>query len=128
MPTDLKRLIGERLRAIRIARGLTQEDVAGLIDRSVETVSNLERGQVLPSLENLAALSRRLGVELTELLSEQRPAGNRRESEEQRLRHLAAQLSDRDFGILLALAESLQTAHDSPRKNRVRLRPRPKRD
>jgi transcriptional regulator with XRE-family HTH domain len=116
MTADLRRLIGRRLRAIRLARGLTQEAVAALLDRSVETISNLERGQSLPSLESLATLADRLGVELPELLAVRRRPLDARESGEERLRHVAHLLPDRDFGVLLELAESLRKA-DSAAKS-----------
>ncbi len=43
-------------------RGLTQEELAARIDRSVDAVSNLERGLNLPGFETLASLARALDV------------------------------------------------------------------
>ena len=47
---------------LRKRRGLSQEDLAGLMQRSVETVSNLERGVSLPSFTTLVRLAESLGV------------------------------------------------------------------
>lgn len=65
---DAKHRIGLRVKAIRKARGLTQEQLAELLDRSVDAVSLLERGQVLPSFETLERLAERLGVPLKDLV------------------------------------------------------------
>ena len=51
-----------RIRALRKERGLTQEALAEGIGRSVEAVSNLERGKSLPSFETLSRLARLLEV------------------------------------------------------------------
>ena len=50
MNTDLKSIIGARVKAARRAVGLTQAVLAERIDRTVETVSNIERGRSLPPL------------------------------------------------------------------------------
>lgn len=65
---DTKRRIGLRVKAIRKARGLTQEQFAELIERSVDAVSLLERGLVLPSFETLERLAERVGVPLKDLV------------------------------------------------------------
>jgi tetratricopeptide (TPR) repeat protein len=54
--------LGERLRQLRVAAGLTQSDVAG--DRfSKEYVSQIERGKTRPTEETIAWLADRLGVD-----------------------------------------------------------------
>lgn len=61
---DLKQKFGRQIRAVRKAKGLTQEQVAELIDRSTRAVSDLERGKSLPRPETLVVLSERLEVPL----------------------------------------------------------------
>lgn len=61
---DLKQKFGLQIRAIRKAKGLTQEQVAELIDRSTRAISDLERGRSLPKPETLVTLSERLNVPL----------------------------------------------------------------
>ena len=41
---ELKRRFGKRVQGLREAQGLTQEQLAAQIGRSVDTVSNIERG------------------------------------------------------------------------------------
>ncbi|HEV8687395.1 MAG TPA: tetratricopeptide repeat protein [Gaiellaceae bacterium] len=54
--------LGERLRQLRVAAGLTQGDVAG--DRfSKEYVSQIERGKTRPTAETVQWLAERLGVD-----------------------------------------------------------------
>jgi transcriptional regulator with XRE-family HTH domain len=65
---ETKHRVGLRVRAIRKARHMTQEQLAELIERSVDTVSLLERGKTLPSFETLERLSERLDVPLKEFV------------------------------------------------------------
>ncbi len=53
---------GQRVRDLRLARGLSQEKLAELADLHRTYVSSLERGQRNVSLENIHALARGLGV------------------------------------------------------------------
>src|SRR3954464_4995153 len=54
--------LGERLRELRINRGLTQTDLAG--DRfSKEYVSQIERGKTRPTAETVSWLAAQLGVD-----------------------------------------------------------------
>jgi len=54
--------LGERLRSLRVAAGLTQTELAG--DRfSKEYVSQIERGKTRPTRETISWLSERLGVD-----------------------------------------------------------------
>src|SRR5919204_6397712 len=54
--------LGERLRQLRVAAGLTQSDLAG--ERfSKEYVSQIERGKTRPTSETIAWLAARLGVD-----------------------------------------------------------------
>ena len=54
--------VGERLRALRTASGLTQTELAG--ERfSKEYVSQIERGKTRPTEETIAWLAERLGVD-----------------------------------------------------------------
>ena len=54
--------LGERLRQLRVASGLTQSDLAG--ERfSKEYVSQIERGKTRPTRETIEWLAARLGVD-----------------------------------------------------------------
>lgn len=64
MKNNIGKHIGARLRALREERGLTQAQLASLCRKSVETVSNFERGKTLPSILTLVDLADRLDVPL----------------------------------------------------------------
>src|SRR6476646_8996341 len=60
--------LGERLRQLRVAAGLTQSDLAG--ERfSKEYVSQIERGKTRPTRETIEWLAARLGVDASFLAS-----------------------------------------------------------
>ncbi len=109
MSDDLKRRIGKRLRALRESRALSQEDVAAAIDRSVETVSNIERGRVLAALETLDRLSRRLDVPLSDFFDDGAAAvvSPARAATDMRLREVLRGLSDREAEVALRQVEAL---------------------
>lgn len=67
--TDLRGRLGARLRQLRHARRLTQEQLAERAGLSYKFVGELERGRGNPTLTTLAALSDALGVRLVDLLA-----------------------------------------------------------
>lgn len=66
MPS-LREKFGQRLRAIRSARRLSQEQFAELLGISVDFLSLIERGINAPSFENLDAFSVQLKMPLSVL-------------------------------------------------------------
>jgi len=62
----LRECFGSRLRVLRRAAGLTQEEVAARTDLSVDFISLVERGKSAPSFDSLAKLADALGVEVRE--------------------------------------------------------------
>jgi transcriptional regulator with XRE-family HTH domain len=53
---------GKRLRELREAKAITQAELAKLILKSVEAISNFERGKPLPSVRTVARMGEALGV------------------------------------------------------------------
>ncbi len=84
--------LGDRVRALRVGKGLTQTDLAG--DRfSKEYISQIERGKTRPTAETVGWLAERLGVD-PEFLT----------------RGVAADVRDR-VEALLAQAEAMSVSH-----------------
>ena len=59
-----------RLKVLRITRGLTQQQVATLLNSHQPEISRIESGQVNPSTKQLAMLSRILDDSTDKLLDE----------------------------------------------------------
>lgn len=64
---ELKRLFGQRLQSLRRSKGMTQEQLADASDKSVDTISNIERGFSNTRIETAYAIASALGVNLAEL-------------------------------------------------------------
>lgn len=75
MKENLKKYLGLKVRSLRENAGLTQEDLAVFCDVSWRTISNLERGQVVPDLLMLCKISERFNVGLDDLLDIQVQSG-----------------------------------------------------
>ena len=67
MALSLRRQFGARLKAIRLARELTQEEFAELVGISVDFLSLIERGINAPSFEVLEQMEGKLQVPVHEL-------------------------------------------------------------
>ncbi|GLS87208.1 XRE family transcriptional regulator [Cypionkella aquatica] len=57
--------VGQDIRALRKARGLTLAALAEAVGRSVGWLSQVERGQTLPAIPDLARLGETLGVTIS---------------------------------------------------------------
>jgi transcriptional regulator with XRE-family HTH domain len=72
MEGDLQRRVGRRLRAIRVARALSQEDFADAAGVHRTYMGGLERGERNLTLRGLERMAERIGVDpLTLLMDEQ---------------------------------------------------------
>jgi transcriptional regulator with XRE-family HTH domain len=68
MEKPLSSILGAAVRTARMRAGLTQEDVAERIGMASEVYGRMERGQMLPRVENLRRLCLVLNVPPHELL------------------------------------------------------------
>lgn len=60
--SELKKLLGKRIREIRVARNLTQEDLSELTDIGASSISKIESGHFHPTDENLERIAKALKV------------------------------------------------------------------
>lgn len=98
--------LGENLKRLRTEKGLSQEEVAGLLFLSRQTVSKWENNQAEPGVENLKALARLYGVSLDQLLlaeSTGAPEDTPRQEEEPAPSPASWSRGDRDYLIWLAV-------------------------
>jgi len=64
---DIKRSLGLRIRQLRLAKGLTQEQLAHLSGISRQYIGDVERGERNIAIVNIQKIARALGVTLSEL-------------------------------------------------------------
>ncbi|MEN2980939.1 helix-turn-helix transcriptional regulator [Tistrella bauzanensis] len=67
---DIGNYIGTRIKAFREARGLTQAQLAQLMYKNVETISNFERGRVVTSVRTLEKLAHVLNVQIADFFTD----------------------------------------------------------
>lgn len=69
MTPNSKKALSLKIKALRKVNNLTQEELSEKCSVSWRTISNLERGAVLPSLDLICNLSKQLNVSIDELLN-----------------------------------------------------------
>lgn len=104
---DIRSRVALRIRTIRKSRGLTQEDLAAMIDRSVDAVSNIERGTSLASYDTLERLSTGLNVPLADLFADAEDSTPRRTELIERLIDAARALDDEALDKAATIIEVL---------------------
>ena len=92
---------GEKLQKLRARAGLSQDQLAELLDVSRQAVSKWERSEAMPEAEKLVRISRQFGVSTDYLLLEEMETPARRPSR----RSLSAWFQSRGWllGVLVAL-------------------------
>jgi len=101
---DARRVFGLRLKEFREAQSLTQEELAGRVERSVDAISKLERGVGYPSLETLISLARELRTPATKLLEPFEKTAARSAQRirlDAKLMALSAQMDERQLNIAI---------------------------
>ena len=78
MENNQRPALGERIRQIREAKGMSIETLAKEINSNKSTVSRLERGETVISAENMAKIRKILGIEDAPLLDNEIELYNRR--------------------------------------------------
>ena len=67
---EAKRLVGWNVRRLRVAKGLTIEELAGRAEADASFVARLERGQVNVGIVMLARLAKPLEAKLADFMVE----------------------------------------------------------
>lgn len=124
--TAIARRIGIRIRELRRAHKLTQDDLASRTGRSVDTISALERGLALPGFDTLTRLAEALDVSVGILFGYERPNdSDGRVSLMTRLLGHAEHLSDEQLAIAVAQIAALAgVSSASAKEGSIRQAPR----
>lgn len=102
--------IGRRIKSLREAKGLTQAQVADKLRKSVETISNFERGKTLTSVVTLGQLARILNVGIADFFQDSAPADDDADMSDSAIivRNAAEMLSEDDLEIVAGLVKVLE--------------------
>jgi transcriptional regulator with XRE-family HTH domain len=65
----LMKALGKRIKDIRKARSLSQEDLSNEADIPLSQVGRIERGEINPTISSIAAIAEALNIDLKELFS-----------------------------------------------------------
>lgn len=105
---DTKTRIGIQIRELRKAKSLTQDELAAMIERSTEALSNIERGVSLPGIDTLERLGEKLGVQMKDFFPQQQGKTSIRRAELlARLVATATTLSDKQLSLAVAQVEAI---------------------
>lgn len=75
---DIREQFGRRVRELRLAKGLSQEELAFKANVHRTYLGGIERGERNPALQNISSIAAALGVSLAELFSFGRECGTPR--------------------------------------------------
>jgi transcriptional regulator with XRE-family HTH domain len=115
MQKRIAAVVGTRIKELREGQGLTQAQLAELARKSVETISNFERGKTAPSLKTLADLAAVLGGDLAHFFGQGQP-----DVPDAELGNIFRQLSIEDQGLLRDFADLLLKRRLGPRRSATR--------
>jgi len=96
--------LGAAIRAARIKKGLTQEQLAELLGISPTHEKHIESGHRLPSVEVLFSIAQVLDMSLDNVIFPEQEAGDERVKE---ISILLNQCGERELTVLLDVAGSL---------------------
>jgi len=104
-----KHALGAQIQTLRKERGLTQETLAERIGRSVEFISNIERGISSPTVETLEQFGEQFGVPVTAFFELSQVSANDRDRAVKlaRLADLARRLDTPDLALALEQVEAI---------------------
>ena len=98
--------IGKKIKELRVAKGLTQEQLAELAGVSLQHIGEIERGQGNPTLNSLVKLSDALDISLSELFENSEQYKSEKEMRDL-LHQLVEQSSEPGLKQLLSIARCM---------------------
>jgi transcriptional regulator with XRE-family HTH domain len=106
---EIARQLGHRIRELRAALSLTQEQLAERAKISVSFLSMMERGERLPHIKTLVVVSDALGISLSQMFAGMNePDSNHRQALLPLMAHLEnVNLDSADVAALLLIAKAM---------------------
>jgi ribosome-binding protein aMBF1 (putative translation factor) len=108
----LKQTIAVTIKAARVAKDWSQEELAARIGKTPESISNIERARQLPAIDTLLDLARVLELSVPEMIEAShstRKLSRERADNEAQLITVLQSLSDTAVGIALVQVGALAT-------------------
>ncbi|WP_417459014.1 helix-turn-helix domain-containing protein [Kordiimonas sp.] len=112
---NLKKTIGQRIKLLRSARGLSQEQLAEEIGRGISSISKLERGIMMPGIDTLVLLAGSLNCSLDDLVqpldasAKRGKNRNERMSLDQEAWAVLANLDNAELEVVISTAKAIAT-------------------
>lgn len=97
MTTGLRKLFGANLKAFRKNNELTQSELAEKVDKSIDLISQIERGASSPSFETIEDLSKALSVSPQAFFNGSGLLGGKNTTKFAKLQSELAKLSEEDL-------------------------------
>ncbi len=109
MINNIKLKLGIKVKLARRDANLTQEQIAFDIGVSVETISNIERGKVLPSIDTLLKISQKLNFPISDFFIglDKKKLLTRRIESEIKMLHNIKKLEDKELDLAAKQVEAL---------------------
>ena len=86
---NINKMLGKRVKSLRKAKNLTQEELSERADIDPTYISDIERGKVKPSVESISKIANGLNINLSKLLS----FGNEKKSNQEKI-EIISELND----------------------------------
>lgn len=104
--------IGSRIRAVRLERKMTQEQLADAVNLGVTHISHIETGSSIPSLQSFIAILNALDCSADELLCRELVS-----TQEIRNHWLEELIMDCSTDEVKVISDTLKTVKESVRRN-----------
>lgn len=104
----MKKRFGLRVQELRRRKDITQQELADAIDRSLDTIGNIETGRALTRIDTAERLANALDVDLPELFEfpEQPVRGDKQRR--RLIDQMTRILSKQDLEVLEAIARAVE--------------------
>lgn len=110
-------ILGKRIRDERLLLRLTIEQLAERVDKSLNFIGQIERGESKPSLETVFDIAKALGVSIDCLLREKQSDDNRKENDNTTIRTiniLLDTIDDKGQQFILDMVKRYSYYHKPP--------------
>lgn len=109
MPSELEKRIGASVAAAREKAGLSQAQLAERVPLHETSLSNIERGEKLPTIRTLLQIAEALGQPVHNLLpvSAAPPLSRKRVKREAEIRELVGSMSDKTLDVAYDILAAL---------------------